>query len=245
MTNADVIALARAGIADDIIVARIQAAPATEFDTGTAGLQALQAAHISGAVIKVMIAPHGAADPRLSGYSTNASSNDPELPHPPGIYLYASDTHTLTELQRAKAPDFKHTGGLARGLSHGIGASKSKVVIAGAHAPVVSAETNPVFYVYVPADVGSFGGSYLAPKDFTLVRFAEKNGARELVEGSSSILSARSGIEDKAKQGFTPEQVKPGIYKLTLAQQLTAGEYAFAQNRLTFFDFEIAPPPAQ
>jgi len=57
MTNAHVIALAGLGLSDDIIIAKIDAAKATGFDTSIGGLTALKTAKISDGVIRVMINP--------------------------------------------------------------------------------------------------------------------------------------------------------------------------------------------
>jgi hypothetical protein len=59
-----------------------------------------------------------------------------------------------------------------------------------------------------------------------------------------------SGVDDTARQGFTSEVVKPGIYKFTLLKPLPGGEYAFQQsgaagssadqkNTGSYFDFGI------
>jgi len=90
MTNADVIGLVETGMSDDIVAAKIQAAPATAFDTSVNGLTALKAAKVSNAVIRVMISPHpavvsanpySAANPAVGG-----NPDDPIAPHSPGIY---------------------------------------------------------------------------------------------------------------------------------------------------------------
>ena len=245
MINADVTALVDAGLSDDIIIAKIHAASTTNFDTSVAGLKSLQAAHVSTAVIQAMIDPRDSTrsiQPQGAASGATDSRDDPATPHPPGIYLYATFNagHTLTELQRVTPNQAKHTGAFVRAATHGIMSSKNRAVLEGAHAPVKSTDANPAFYLYDATSNGSFGGSYFAPRSFTLVKFARKNDTREIVEGSFNILGGKSGIEDKAKQGFTAEQLKPGVYKLTLAQPLPPGEYAFEQGGYTFFDFEIA-----
>jgi hypothetical protein len=57
MTNADVIELAGLGLSDDVIIDKIYASKACDFDTSVAGLKALKAVKISDAVIRVMINP--------------------------------------------------------------------------------------------------------------------------------------------------------------------------------------------
>ena len=247
MTNADVIALESAGMSDDIIIAKIQGAAATDFDTGVAGLKNLQAAHVSTAVIRVMINPHtlaGSSPAQVPATVSAASPDDPNAPHNPGIYMYANanSAQTMTELQRVTPKQTKGSGAWDSGMTYGITKFKVRGVFEGANAPVKTGDPNPVFYLYAPESPGAFGGSYIKPNDFTLIKLTQKNNTREIVEGSGSIWGTTTGTDDKAKRGFSVDQVKPGVYKLTLLQPLPPGEYAFQQNAGSFFDFRILPP---
>ena len=69
LTNKDVVDLAKTGLSDEIIIAKINASP-DQFDTSTAGLKDLKAAGISDPVILAMVkassrtaVPTGTADP--------------------------------------------------------------------------------------------------------------------------------------------------------------------------------------
>ncbi len=245
MTNSDVIAMAQAGIGDDIIVEKIHAAPATDFDTGVDGLKALQAAHVSNTVVRTMISPHASLPPgNASAPAASTNTSDPDATHPPGIYMYdtASNGHRLTELQRAKLKQTKGKGAYLSGLTYGIKKFKVLSVFDGADAPVKTHDPNPAFYLYIPPDNSSFGGSYVTPNQFTLVKLTQKGDSREIVAGSGSIWGTSMGTDDKATHGVTVDQVKPGIYKLSLLKPLPPGEYAFSQNAGVFYDFEILVP---
>jgi len=61
MTNQDVTEMVSLGLSDDVIVDKIHAAVATDFDTGVEALKALKAAKVSDAVLRAMISPHPAA----------------------------------------------------------------------------------------------------------------------------------------------------------------------------------------
>lgn len=92
MTNSDIVALCHAGISDDLVIAKIRAAPTTEFDASIEGLKALQANQISQAMIKAMISPRGdiPSIPESSHVAPKYShSDDPTEIHAPGLYLYA------------------------------------------------------------------------------------------------------------------------------------------------------------
>jgi hypothetical protein len=73
MTNADVIELAGLGLSDDVVMDKIYAAKATDFDTSIPGLRALKAAKISDVVIRAMINPQPLPQPQANpGESTGA-----------------------------------------------------------------------------------------------------------------------------------------------------------------------------
>ncbi len=242
MTNADVLALESAGINSDIIVTKIQAAAATDFNTNVDALKSLQAAHVSADVIRAMLASRPGSSQVPASTSVSASkSSDPSAVHPPGIYLYAksSEDQTLTELQRAMPKQTKGSGAWLSGMTYGIAKYKVRGVFDNAHAPIKTSDSAALFYLYSPDTPGAFGGSANKPGDFTLIKLTEKNDTREITQGSGSIWGNSIGTDDKAKRGFDVDQVAPGIYKLTPIQPLPPGEYAFQQSAGLFFDFRI------
>lgn len=249
MTNADILGLAAAGLDDPIIIAKIRSAPATKFDTSLPELKALKAGGVSSAVIAVMInpsAPPVAAAPPPTPVATAAPSpDDPDTAHTPGIYILATgkDGHLhLTKLDHISAKQTKTSGAFLSGMTYGIAKAHVKVAIEGDKASIQTTEPNPTFYAYIPEDNNSFGGSALTVKDFTLIKLDPKANTREVNTATISPWGMTSGTDDKTKQGFTSETVKPGVYKLTLARALAPGQYAFQhQNYGAFFDFGIIP----
>lgn len=81
MTNDDVIALASAGLPDEVITAKIHSAPSTSFDTSIAGLKALKAGGVSGPVIRYMIDPSAAPAASVVA-AAPAASAPPSLDDP-------------------------------------------------------------------------------------------------------------------------------------------------------------------
>ena len=258
MGDADVIALAAAGLPDDIIIAKIHTVPLTNFDTSVNGLESLKAAKVSNAVIRIMIDPHAAiatSTPAPTGSSTASANNpdDPLIPHPPGIYILAPGRDRavhLSKLEHTVPKQEKTSGMFLSGITYGLTKGHLKVVLDGANASVETSDSNPVFYVYIPEDSSTFGGNSITIKDFALVKFDVKSGHREVNTANVSIWGASSGTDEKARQGFSSERVKPGIYKLTLLGPLPVGEYAFQQsgsqssapgqqNTGAYFDFGI------
>lgn len=251
MTNADVVALVGAGLPDEVVTAKIQAAPATAFDTSVNGLTALKTANVSPAVIRVMISPHPAAtypNPYAAANSSaGGNSDDPAAPHSPGIYTLnrgADGQMHMVRLESTKQRGAKNSGMFLHALTQGITTSKSQSVLDGASAAIELSQTRPVFYAYIPDYGGSFTGG-MSVKDLVLTKLEVKGdtrlwtyAARGLIGGSSEV-----GSDEKDRQGFTSEQVKPGIYKLTPAADLAAGQYAFKYS-FSFFDFGILPGAA-
>jgi hypothetical protein len=75
MTNQDVIDMVSLGLPDDVIVDKIHATQATEFDTSLPALRTLKAAKVSDAVIRVMINPHPSTP-----VASNAAAGGPFIP---------------------------------------------------------------------------------------------------------------------------------------------------------------------
>jgi hypothetical protein len=243
ITNADVIALVSAGLSDDLVIAKIHAANATNFDTSVDGLKSLKAASVSNAVIHLMIDP-SAVPPAPGGVAATGDPDDPNSPHPLGIYIRAKGPDGavhLTRLEGVTSKGMKTSGILAHEFSYGIAKAHTQAVIDGSKAPVEVTDTNPVFYAYIPENDSSFRGGTISVRDFLLVKLDVKGNTRVINTTSIGFASVSTGSDDKARQGFSSEPVKPGIYKLTLANPLPAGEYAFQQSGRMFYDFGIQP----
>jgi hypothetical protein len=106
LTNDDIIGLASAGLSDDVIIAKIQKAPSTSFDTSVAGLKSLKAGGVSSAVIKVMLDPTApvappptitAAAPAQMVVGSSVSATEPEYV---GIVFYLDSTGKLIPLEK-------------------------------------------------------------------------------------------------------------------------------------------------
>lgn len=251
MTNSDVVGLVGAGMSDDIVMAKIEAAPSTNFDTSVTGLTALKRANVSATVIRTMINPHSpatatAAGPYAAGGATAPAGDpdDPTAPHNPGVYTLTkgSDGQShMVKLETERPRAAKNSGMFLHAITQGIATSKTQQVIDGAKAGLELAGPKPVFYAYIPDYGSSFTGG-MSVKDLVLTKLEVKGdtrlwtyAARGLFGGSSEI-----GSDEKDRQGFTSEQVKPGIYKLMPTAALPVGQYAF-KYAFSFLDFGIQP----
>ena len=223
MTNDDVIALAGTGLPDEVVDAKIHAAPSTAFDTSVAGLKALKAGGVSSGVIRYMIDPSAPVAPAPAPAVAVANPDDPATAHSPGVYIFAPGNDGvvhLTKLDHITPKTSKTSGAFLSGMTYGLAKAHTKALVDGAHASVQTVDVNPVFYAYIPEDNNSFGGATISVRDLTLIKFDPKESTREINTATFSPWGASVGTDQKAKQGFSSETIKPGIYKLTLDQPL-------------------------
>src|SRR5882672_10634189 len=100
-TNQDVMEMAKLGLSDDVIIAKIRQAyqagtDGISFDTSMDGLKSLKAANVPDSVIKVMINPGPPPATVVAG--TTPFSVDPNLP-PPEVGVYWRDQDKFVRLQ--------------------------------------------------------------------------------------------------------------------------------------------------
>jgi hypothetical protein len=263
MTNEDITALVSLGLTDEVIIDKIHAAGATDFDTSVAGMTALKQAKVSDAIIRAMINPHPSAvnSTLYTGQNTptNTNPDDPTSPHDPGIYMYAETKNGvhMVILEPTVYSQGKSGGVFKSAMTYGIAKVKWKAVVRGAHANVRSSDSKLVFYFYFEeTNAGlshaSFGGT-TTPNEFTLLKFDEKKDTRETVVMEANAFGASSGTDEKANTGFALTKLRPGVYKVVPNTPLKPGEYRFLSssgvgpygagsagaNRL--FDFAVLP----
>src|SRR5580698_1516349 len=117
-TNEDVISMAKLGLTDDVIIAKIRAMSAAgdaiSFDTGVEGLKNLKANGVPDSVIKVMINPTAAGPTMVAATSTTPMTVDPNLP-PPEVGVYWKDRANFVLLQGQALTNTK-AGGKAGSL---------------------------------------------------------------------------------------------------------------------------------
>jgi hypothetical protein len=272
LANQSVIEMVHAGVAEDIIISKVQNS-AANYDLSTDGLIALSKEKVPNSVIKAMIeaqasfaAPSASTAPADAAPASTAPVaaapvdaapmaaapmmvDDPNLPdtaHNAGIYMFtnAGGAPQMTQLSETTYTEGKTTGLLASALTNGITKVKWLAVVRGTQAQV-RAEKAPVFYFYF--DEGNRARSRLSnasPNEFTLLRFDVKEDSRETVVMSANAFGASGGVDEKKTVPFNFVQVRPGMYKVTPTAPLAPGEYAFLLNRSTVpYRGRMAPPP--
>ena len=169
------------------------------------------------------------------GTEANGDPNDPMTPHDSGIYLFTKDRDgkpQMVVLERAAYTGAKTGGMIGSALTYGIKKVKTKAVIAGAKANQRVADHSPVFYFYFDDKQAGLGKTYFGvgnlsnPNQFALLKLEVKGSNRETVIGAYSSLGSSSGEDTKAMVQFKSERVRPGLYKVTVAD-MNEGEYCF------------------
>lgn len=234
LTNADVVALRTAGVSDEVILAKIRAT-AGAYDTSTAQLIALKAKGVSPAVMAAMIGTPAAVATVAAPLAPTiaVAGNDGGLPPAPGVYLVddANGARRLTRIDPTGANQAKSGGIIGYVLSGGIISANVKAVIPGGTARTHSASLEPAFLFRVDqAGSNIFTGPMgtgVTPNDFSLIRLTAKEGRREARVGSMNIGGVKAGVMDKDRIAFRYDEIARGVFRVTLAAPLAAGEYGF------------------
>jgi hypothetical protein len=239
LDNATVVAMTKAGLGDEVIVAKVRGS-ANRFELSTDQIIALKQQGVSSTVLAAMITA-STSSPVSAAATMSADSPDPLVPHPSGIYLLADAAAPakMVRIDATTANQTKTGGFLGYALTGGIASMSMKSVIPNMNARVIAGSPKPVFYFYFDEANRSLSGgapsSWLAgpaspvtsPNEFSLVRFDVKKTRREARVGSFNIAGAKTGVMDKDRIGFDYDQVAPGVFRVTPQQPLTAGEYGF------------------
>jgi len=221
-TNRDVIEMAKMGLSDDVIIAKIRAASAAEsgsinLDTSVDGLKALKEANVSDSVIRVMINPGPPPATIVAGASP--ITLDPNLP-PPEIGVYWKNGSKFTLVQGQAVTNTKAGGKAGSLFTNGLRNQHWDATIEGPVSKNVVKERRPIFYLYVPEGTDS--------SDYVLIILNKKDDHREFQIGSfGGITGGKSGIKRDKELPFRAEHMGIRIYKLSLETDLKPGEYAF------------------
>lgn len=238
LTNQSVIDLIKAGMGDEVVIAKIKVSPA-RFDLSTDQIIALKQKGVSGPVLAAMIGAPTTPVSAAAAYS--ADSPDPMVPHPSGVYMLQPEPAPgrMDRINPTTSNQTKTGGFLGYALTGGIASMSFKAVIPNRSARVFTATTNPVFFFYFDqtntnlSSGGGFnamfgpGAAITSPSEFSLVRFESKENRRETKVGKFNIGGAKSGVMDKDRIPFEYDQVTPGVFRVRPSNDLIPGEYGF------------------
>jgi len=231
LTNSDVIALTKAGLGDDAIVAKIKTSDA-HYDLTTSELIALKNAGVSGPILAAMLS---ASAPKAAQLSLDAF--DPMQPHATGVYVLREADHRMERMDPTATNQAKTGGHIGHMLTLGISTMSIKAAIPRESAHVKIPAGLPTFYFFFDESNGAGPGSstwasgtnavVTSPSEFTLVHLNQKHGRREAQVGSTNIGGEKSGVMDHDRISFDYQLVRPGVYRAVPRGQLQPGEYGF------------------
>lgn len=240
LTNDTVIALARAGLGAETVIAKINSS-ANTFDLSTDQLIKLKQAQVPDAVIAAMLGASSGAGVNAAA-AGSSDSPDPLAPHASGIYLLQdwAQPQKMQRMDATSTTQTKDTGRLLSAITYGIAKVRVITVLPNPTARVRVKSSAPAFYFYFDvsdsklSSGGASGGLFglgqtsqpvTSPNEFTMIKFNVKKGNREVVLAQGNIAGTQSGVMDKARVAFSYEDVAPGVFKVTPSVTLEPGEY--------------------
>jgi hypothetical protein len=225
LTNQDVIDMVALGLSDDVIIAKIHAATKPEdlaFDTSTEGLKALKAGKVSDQVLKVMIspAPAPAPVPAAAGAASGITPvADPNLP-PQEVGVYWRNGYSFERVEGEIVSQAKVGGRAGSYFTYGMRSQHWDAYINGPTSKNRVKERRPLFFFYVPDGASA--------SDFILIKLEKKGNRREFQIGSfGGVTGGKSGVKRDKEVPYKADHVAIRTYRITLAEDLKPGEYAF------------------
>jgi len=222
LTNLSVINLAKAGLGDELIIAKI-AASETSFDLSSSALIALKNQKIGNDVIKAMLAKNTSASRSVVSAVAPVSDDIPAPALIGQLYQYDKEKNSVTPLEKTSATlktKSKMLGYGGTSVLYTIDGAKAACRIPAGHA------------INFLVDAG--GG---AASDYTLYKLAVNKGTRQAttqkVGGVGAVFSGGSVMNGGETIPFNVARVKDGIYQITPSKPLDSGEYFFAAKVTT------------
>lgn len=232
LNNETVISLVELGLGDEAIVAKIKSSE-SDYNTDIDDLLKLKNQGVSSTVIAAMIDANSKSDAEIV---LLPNSPDPNLPHPAGFY-FLNDWSGDPAMERMDytVSNQSKSGGLFAG---GVIPAKIKVYLPGEQSKNLLPANNPIFYMFLDESNGEnslqisawASGSNSAinsPSELTLIKLKAIKGKRESKVGKLQLNTFKTGVSDKDQIPFDIEEVRKGVFKLTLTDSLETGEYGF------------------
>jgi hypothetical protein len=212
LTDQDVIDMVALGLSDDLIVDKIHATAATDFDTSVAGLKALKLNRVSDAVIRAMINPSGTPSANIATAGSSAASNT-GISLEAGVYIVRAGKPAEMEPEVVNW----QTGGVAKKtmtLSIVKGDLNGKV--AKPRSPVQAA--SPLEFLIKTVEGTSV-------TEYQLLRLHEKGDRREFRSVTGGVLH-QSGGALRDELPFDSQKIGASLWRVRLGD-LPIGEYGF------------------
>jgi hypothetical protein len=212
MSNQDVIDMVSLGLSDEVILDKVHATQATQFDTSVAALRILKAAKVSDEVIRAMINPH----PSVSVASDTSAVSGPHstLPDEVGVYLVLNGK--MTEIE-PEIVNWQTGGWIKSHATLGIVKEDRNGKVMKSKSPLEVSD-NPVEFVIKTPEGTSV-------TEYQLLRLHEKSDRREFRAATGGVIHQSGGAQGN-EVPFAPEKIGSRTWKITLTG-LPKGEYGF------------------
>jgi hypothetical protein len=213
MTNQDVIDMVSLGLSDDVVIDKIHATEATDFDTSVAGLKTLKLGNVSDAVIRVMINPHGNTASAGNPAAASSTVGNTGLPEEAGVYMVLNGKPTEMEPEVVNW----QTGGVAKSRA-------TLFILKGDLNGKVMKRTSPT-QMKTPLEflIKTIEGT--SATEYQLLRLHQKGDRREFRSVTGGVLH-QSGGAQRDEVSFQPEKIGNRLWRVRL-DSLQAGEYGF------------------
>jgi hypothetical protein len=212
--NPGIIALHEAGLSAEAIAAKVRHAPC-DYDLSTTGLIALKRASVPQAAIVAML--------EHCGPTYDGDDKIPAAAHTPGIFLQTPSGETLV----------RPSAWSSLGLGGYLFPTMARLVVPQATAQLTTG-LRPVFvfrFAPQPPDHADFGGAESqgaqSPTEFSLVRFREQSGNRQVTVGRVQANIEITGIDPKYTLPFTVKELGNGQFRVEMPEPLEPGQYGF------------------
>jgi hypothetical protein len=218
LTNQSIVDMAKAGLSERVIIAKIRNSP-TSFDTQTDALIALKKNGISEKIIEAMMSPSSAA---AAPPAASAAPGSMALAPAPAV-APAQARPTVYQLVGGKEVELIASSTEVE-RNNARYSRSTEVVIAGNKAKVRTAERQPVFVLTTP------------PSEMPLVKLDPGKNDRNLKVGSGSRVpyggsTSTRGIRGEDMIEVDAERDSRGFYRVKPRTPLAPGEYGFVATR--------------
>jgi hypothetical protein len=215
MTDQDVIDMVSLGLSDDVVIDKIKANNANDFDTSLAGLKALKLGKVSDAVIRVMIhvminPPENTAPAGIAATSSPGAASPTEEA---GVYAVLGGKPVEIEPEVVNW----QTGGVA----------KSRATLFIVKGDLNGKVMNPASPTQLKSPleflIRTVEGT--SATEYQLLRLHQKSDRREFRSVTGGVLH-QSGGAQRDEVSFQPEKTGTRLWKVRL-DSLPSGEYGF------------------
>ena len=210
--NQDVIDMVGLGLSDDVIIDKIHATQATDFDTSVVALRTLKAAKVSDAVIRAMINSHPSAS--VVGKTVAVGANEKTLPEEVGVYVVIKGK--VIEME-PEIVNWQTGGWIKSHASLGIVKGDKNGKVMKSKSPFEVSD-NPVEFF-----IKTLEGTSVT--EYQLLRLHEKNDRREFRAATGGVIHQSGGAAGNDVP-FSPEKIGSRSWKIVLSD-LPKGQYGF------------------